>query len=383
MRRDWQTLRGAVGAYASLKATAEFLQGTLSYIEAFNAAMSCVEVSSERLNALKTRLRDMSESSAIAELREISALFKYETSEEYEWGLLARFNNALELTGANILSVSEAKENGLLKRILSQNLSRRANPGTVDFAELHADEARAMLATAMYGLHGALTAVAGALFELFRGLSREMDFYRTAAKYTAYLEVAKMNTVFPKISGSGEEDGEVISVVDLYDPLLLVEGLTKSQITTNSVIISGRTLIKGANAAGKTSILRAVAMAQLFGGAGLPVCAERAILSVGAVLTQFSRAEELTLNDAGRFEQEVSELAEIVNAPNLHGSLVLLNETFQTTSYVEGAAAIRGILSALEAYGAKWVFVTHLTPLLNDPPTGAATLTMEHFKVIM
>jgi DNA mismatch repair ATPase MutS len=323
----------------------------------------------------------MTEIPSFAALQEISSLFKLETAEEYEWNLLATFSDSLELTSASVLSLSEAKEDGLLKRILTQNFSRKPNEIVVDFAELHADEARAMLGAAMYELHGALTAVAGALFELFRGLSQEMDFFRTAVKYTAFLEQMKMNAVFPKFTRSDDDNGEVISAVDLYDPLLLIEGLTKEQITANSAIISGRTFIRGANAAGKTSFLRAVAMARIFGSAGLPVCAERAVINVGAVLTQFSKAEELTIDEAGRFEQEVAELAAIANAPSLYGSLILLNETFQTTSFAEGAAAIRAILSALERNGANWLFVTHLTPLLNDPPPGTTTLTMEKFKV--
>ena len=57
--------------------------------------------------------------------------------------------------------------------------------------------------------------------------------------------------------------------------------------------------------------------------------------------TQFSESEKefCEVNDAGRFEQEARELAAMVN--NLkEGSLVYLNETFQSTAYAEGAEGL-------------------------------------------
>jgi DNA mismatch repair ATPase MutS len=180
--------------------------------------------------------------------------------------------------------------------------------------------------------------------------------------------------MFPKIA-------EFESAENVYDPLLLAEGLTKSQIVTNDVKLSGCVLIRGANAAGKTSFIRALGLLSIFAAAGLPVCAENAeIPFFEYAYTQFSKSEQLgKLDEAGRFEQEVKELADIYSVVGAT-SLVLLNETFQTTAYAEGADAIRNILAAMEKLGARWIFVTHLTPLLNDPPANAKILTMDSYR---
>ena len=44
-------------------------------------------------------------------------------------------------------------------------------------------------------------------------------------------------------------------------------------------------------------------------------------------------------------------------------SLLLLNETFQTTAYDEGADGMAPILEYLSALGCGFIFVTHLTRL--------------------
>ena len=67
-------------------------------------------------------------------------------------------------------------------------------------------------------------------------------------------------------------------------------------------------------------------------------------------------------NDAGRFEQEVSEIAEMVD--NLtNDSLIVLNETFQTTAYDEGARGLSHILKYFTEKNVTWLLVTHLTQL--------------------
>ena len=67
-------------------------------------------------------------------------------------------------------------------------------------------------------------------------------------------------------------------------------------------------------------------------------------------------------NDAGRFEQEVSEIAEMVDGLT-DDSLIILNETFQTTAYDEGARGLFDILKYFTGKGVSWILVTHLTQL--------------------
>ncbi len=149
-------------------------------------------------------------------------------------------------------------------------------------------------------------------------------------------------------------------------------------------------MIRGGNSSGKTVYLRSLGTAQLLAQCGLPVCALQARISVRrAIFTQFSSAErDFVVGDtAGRFEGEVQGISHIMSRLTKH-TLVLLNETFQTTAYAEGTVAIFDILSALSRTRTKFVFVTHLThlyelfnpehvQLMQSSPSGP-----ERFKIL-
>lgn len=122
-------------------------------------------------------------------------------------------------------------------------------------------------------------------------------------------------------------------------------------------------LVKGLTDSGKTVYLRAVGSAQLLLRHGLPVLAEHAEMSIRyGFFSHFSSAEEefLSGDAAGRFDQEAKELAKIIGQLQPY-SLLLLNETFQTTSYREGTESMYNILRFMPKLRTKYIFVTHLT----------------------
>ena len=111
--------------------------------------------------------------------------------------------------------------------------------------------------------------------------------------------------------------------------------------------------------------LRSLGSAQILAQAGLPLPCDYAKISLFSQLaTQFSEAEKefCTGNDAGRFEQEVRELAEMVNTLK-EGAFVLLNETFQSTAYAEGAEGLYHLLVHFSALNIRWILVSHLNKL--------------------
>jgi hypothetical protein len=63
-------------------------------------------------------------------------------------------------------------------------------------------------------------------------------------------------------------------------------------------------------------------------------------------------------------------------------SLVLLNETFQTTAYTEGAVGIYNIISAFARINTKYIFVTHLLKLF-DMCAGGDVRLMETGKGLL
>ena len=212
-----------------------------------------------------------------------------------------------------------------------------------------------------------LTALLRAVYDRFSRMEDELAFYAAIARITGRLADRGVSCVVPEIR---EPADGTISFAGLYDLLLLAESAKVEFVVPNDLSLDGGThglLITGENNSGKTVYLRSIGTAVLFAGCGVPIPAKGAVVSLrGGITTQFAKAEGelVTGNAAGRFEEEVIEVAEMVDslAPD---ALVLLNETFQTTAYAEGAAGMEPILRYIASRGGTYLFVTHLTALVE------------------
>ncbi len=216
-----------------------------------------------------------------------------------------------------------------------------------------------------------LTAMLRGLLDRFSLIEEELYFYLAVNRYRQLLEEKGVYPVYPELLPSHVGS---IEMTDLYD-LLLLSGTTKDRVVPNDVTLTCAggeksipgMLIHGANNSGKTVFLRAAGSAILLAQCGLPIPAASGSISVRRRLyTQFATAEgELVAGSvAGRFEEEAAALARMLDGME-PDSLLLLNETFQTTAYGEGAAGIYPILRYIADCGGAFVFVTHLTALLS------------------
>ena len=212
-----------------------------------------------------------------------------------------------------------------------------------------------------------LTALLRAIYDRFSRMEDELAFYAAVSRITERLADRGVSCVVPELRDPS--DG-TITFAGLYDLLLLAESAKVEFVVPNDLSLDGGThglLIIGENNSGKTVYLRSIGTAVLFAGCGVPIPAKEAVVSLrGGITTQFAKAEGelITGNAAGRFEEEVIAMAEMVDslAPN---ALVLLNETFQTTAYAEGAAGMEPILRYIASRGGTYLFVTHLTALVD------------------
>lgn len=236
---------------------------------------------------------------------------------------------------------------------------RGTKVGTLPLPESARDDISTLLAAATEDIDRALTAVTDSIYSMLHGLGAELRFYEGALALMDSVRAGSLPLVYPEIT---ESDCRCTALRDMY---LLCEGKSGDGIIPNDLELSGDIygmIVRGGNGTGKTVFLRSVGTAQLIAQAGLPVCADSARVAIRrGVYTHFSSAEEdFTAGDtAGRFEGEVRAVSAIMDVLT-DGSLLLLNETFQTTSYAEGADAMAGILSVLPELGTKYIFVTHL-----------------------
>ena len=219
-----------------------------------------------------------------------------------------------------------------------------------------------------------LTAMLRGLLDRFSLLEDELYFYLGVLRYCHALEEKGVTLIFPDITPSHTG---VIEIKNLYD-LLLLAGSPKDRVVPNDVCLSCTRsdhtaavlpgmLIHGENNSGKTVFLRSAGSAIMLAQCGLPIPADAGTISIRRRLyTQFATAEgELVSGSAaGRFEEEAAAIARMLDEME-PDSLLLLNETFQTTAYGEGAAGICPILRYIADSGGAFVFVTHLTALLT------------------
>ena len=162
-----------------------------------------------------------------------------------------------------------------------------------------------------------------------------------------------------------------------------------SDVIPNDFVLSkdnSGLLVFGNNGSGKTVYLRSIGTMQLIAQAGLPIPCESAKITLFSQLTtQFSESEKEFCegNDAGRFEQEVRELAAMVDTLK-EGSLVFLNETFQSTAYAEGAEGLYHLLKHFSALNIRWILVSHLRQIEEMFENEEAIIlhTAEEYKIV-
>ena len=363
-----QTSGGVLDAtYEALKLTASFARKTVSYFRTVYETVGRYDVKSEGLTGIREYCREMTENRALDEIAEISSLFQRDTVDAYRFKVRSETDDTLRITSASLTEVLEVEDTSLSERMkrFAARLVRTAPPPDdtpeVDMGEFHLETARSILNEGLYELYTVLGSIAGSIYEFFRGISGELGFYDTGLRYVRRLLREGAPMCMPKLL-SPEEDA--FRTKSLYDLHLLLEGMPISKIVRNDVVIEDcdGTLIRGANSTGKTCTIRSIGAAILFAQSGLPVCAEDAEISLRDMLfCQFSSAEkDFDASDAaGRFEGEVKEVAAILEKIT-PWSLVLFNETFQTTSYAEGAKGMQHILEALTRAGCRYIFVTHM-----------------------
>lgn len=388
LQSDWHEMRSSIYVYGvpnttrgildctyeSLKVTANFAKNTVSYFKSIRDTIEKYQVKSEGLLGIKNFCADMTDNESLDEIARISAYFTRENIDAYEFKVRIEADNTLTINSASLTEANELEDKSVgksLKRLFG-NIGKATRESDmlpeIDMGEYHLEDAQNILNEALYELYTALSGITGNIYEFFRGLSGELSFYDTGIRYCRYLAEAKMPMCMPKML---PPESDCFKANDIYDIQLIAEGLTAEQVTRNPVRFEQENkgmLIRGRNSGGKTCYLRAIATAQIFAQAGLPVCAAAANISIrNAVFAQFSSAEkEFAAGDiAGRFEGEVQEIAAILDNIVPY-SLVLLNETFQTTAYTEGAAGIKDILEILPAVKSKYIFVTHLVQLFDE-----------------
>ncbi len=356
--------------FASLKVTAIFPSTIASFFGTIGETLGKYLIKSEGLIAIRDWCVSMTENEALGELVSISQRFRYKTPSDFDFTVVFTLDRALRLLSCDLSDIADRKtEASAFSKLFGK---KKEEDGTDIKAVLSGagedplNDAQYILNEALQRIDSALTKVTNDVYDAFFGLSNELMFYEAAILYAEKAEEAGVPLTLPTVL---PEECDRFSMQGLRELVLLSNGLG-SKTVPNDLSLEGDTaglLVKGLTDSGKTVYLRAIGVAQLFSQAGLPVLAEKAEMSIRrGFFSHFSSAEEEFLKgDArGRFDQEAREIAAILDRLTPY-SLLLLNETFQTTSYKEGTKSIYDILRFMPKLKTKYVFVTHLTALFG------------------
>ncbi len=168
--------------------------------------------------------------------------------------------------------------------------------------------------------------------------------------------------------GSGK-DRVYMEAHGVYNPLLALAHLQdKLDIVRNDLIFDEEHctyILTGANRGGKTTITVAVGLLFVFAQGGIYVPGTTFnYVPVDCIFTHFPADEDQTM-DLGRLGEECKRFKEIYGAAT-GNSLMLLNETFSTTSFEEGYFIARDAVRAILSKGVRTIYNTHMHKLARD-----------------
>ncbi|MGX8681629.1 MAG: MutS-related protein [Spirochaetales bacterium] len=124
-------------------------------------------------------------------------------------------------------------------------------------------------------------------------------------------------------------------------------------------------ILTGANRGGKTTVTQAVGLLYVLAQGGIFVPAkEFEFTPADCIFTHYPADEDKTL-DFGRLGEECNRFRELFSQCT-KDSLLLLNETFSTTSFEEGFFIAKDAVRAILKKGTRCIFNTHMHKLASD-----------------
>ncbi len=286
---------------------------------------------------------------------------------EFPNGISLRAGFGLGLSIENLKVIRSRKKRNILdrffkrERITSFTINGGDEAGTRAISE--------MKERGLTDLANALRRMAEYIERFFENLKRELAFYVGILNLADFLRESSLPISLPEFTTDDH-----LYFEDLYYPILAILG--KRNIVSNSLNLPGRslTIVTGANRGGKTTFLRSLGIAQIMAQSGIfvPARSFKMVLYRG-IFSHFRGDED---EGTGKLEEELRRMRDIVD--ELSGSdLILMNESFSSTSEREGSEIANQIVRALKDSGEGIVYVTHLTTFTKSICSNDDTLCLK------
>lgn len=196
----------------------------------------------------------------------------------------------------------------------------------------------------------------------------ELVFYTRWAEYIEKKQREGWHFCKPEVRARRGAAG--MEAEGFYNLKLIESGRPETTVPNDLVFDAEKRVyvLTGANRGGKTTVTQAVGQLFILAQSGIRVPAERFSYDpADSVLTHFPADEDKTL-DLGRLGEECRRFRELFVRCTAD-SLLLLNETFSTTSFEEGYFIAADAVRAILGRGCRTIYNTHMHKLARDLDT--------------
>ncbi|MDA3845939.1 MAG: hypothetical protein PF505_05235 [Vallitaleaceae bacterium] len=198
----------------------------------------------------------------------------------------------------------------------------------------------------------------------FVTLFEEVTFYQSSVTLLQQMAKAHLPMSLPTLLPSRDRCFDVKGVYNIN----LAERISHDNIVLNQFKMDddGRIFIlTGANSGGKTTFTQAIGQVQLLAQLGLMVPATWARISlVNGIYTHFPVLEADTI-DLGRLGKECLNFSVLFKKADRY-SLILLNESFTSTSHLESLTIAGEVIKAAKTKEVRLIYNTHLHELVDQ-----------------
>ncbi len=392
MLRDASEMRKVLNSSSSnvesSLASVRYLEIYLELVELFHSRLAGARIKSAGFAALRDEVEARRASTSYQALNSQLEKTEYQIGHIKSIALGVNLDGTLRVTDAGVLSINTEKyrQGSVLDKLLGRDkndpmvcISGFANLArTTREEEKHAlDQAvcRA-LDTAFAKTIRSWEPVIDQYFRdetaFFIGLLDDFRFLSAAAAFLLELKAQGCPLCRPVIRPMGEK---ALRLKDVYNPMLVLRSEGQGAVVANDFGYDekGRFyLVTGPNHGGKSIFCYSVGMAQALFQLGLLVPAREAVMSpVHCIYTHFPTSDEDNYGK-GRLESECARMSQILRLLQ-RDDLLLMDESFSSTSLLEGSYIAGEILSAITVIGCGGLYVTHIHSLTQQTDQFNAT----------